>query len=62
MVRVFWLRSGWMLTHFSGYLLDDHRRVGRMQQPPAAWHHGGLPRLGALLRWVDLESRRKEEG
>jgi len=29
--------------------------IGRMQEPPIGWHHGGLPRLGALLRWTDVE-------
>jgi hypothetical protein len=34
--------------------------IGRMQHPPAAWRHGGLPRLGALLRWVDIEGQQEE--
>jgi hypothetical protein len=29
--------------------------LGRMQAPPLDWRHGGIPRLGALLRWIDLE-------
>lgn len=29
--------------------------IGRMQEPSIGWSHGGLPRLGALLRWVDVE-------
>jgi hypothetical protein len=29
--------------------------IGRMQEPPIGWRHGGLPRLGALLRWTDVE-------
>jgi hypothetical protein len=30
--------------------------LGQMQAPPLGWHHGGLPRLGSLLRWIDIES------
>jgi hypothetical protein len=29
--------------------------LGRMQSPPLGWHHGGRPRLGELLRWIDIE-------
>jgi hypothetical protein len=29
--------------------------LGQMQTPPLGWHHGGWPRLGALLRWIDIE-------
>ena len=34
--------------------------LGQMQSPPVGWHHGGLPRLGSLLRWIDIESPRGE--
>jgi len=30
--------------------------IGRMQTPPLTWHQDGLPPLGALVRWVDLET------
>lgn len=36
--------------------------IGRMQHPPVTWRHGGLPRLGALLRWIDVEQQRMDEG
>ena len=29
--------------------------IGRMQYPPASWHHDGRPNLSELVRWVDLE-------
>jgi hypothetical protein len=29
--------------------------VGRMQQPALGWARGGVPRLGALLRWLDID-------
>ena len=29
--------------------------LGQMQVPPVGWRHGGLPRLGSLLRWIDIE-------
>lgn len=28
--------------------------LGRMQQPPLAWHHDGRPALADLVTWVDL--------
>jgi hypothetical protein len=34
--------------------------LGQMQVPPLGWHHGGLPRLGSLLRWIDIESPEDE--
>jgi len=34
--------------------------LGQMQAPPLGWHHGGLPRLGSLLRWIDIESPEDE--
>jgi hypothetical protein len=29
--------------------------VGRMQEPPLAWHHDGRPALADLVTWTDLE-------
>lgn len=29
--------------------------VGKMQAPPPSWHHDGLPVLGSLVTWVDVE-------
>lgn len=29
--------------------------VGRMQRPSLGWRRGGMARLGALLRWIDVE-------
>ncbi len=29
--------------------------LGHMQQPAPGWRRGGVPRLGGLLRWVDVE-------
>lgn len=29
--------------------------LGRMQQPPLAWHHDGRPALADLVTWVDCE-------
>ncbi len=29
--------------------------IGRMQYPPAAWHHDSRPNIADLLRWVDWE-------
>lgn len=36
--------------------LGIHRvcALGKMQQPPLAWHHEGRGRLGELVRWTDL--------
>ena len=31
--------------------------VGTMQHPPLGWRHGGRPRIGDLVRWVELERR-----
>ena len=30
--------------------------LGAMQQPPLTWHQDGAPPLGALVRWIDLET------
>jgi hypothetical protein len=30
--------------------------LGRMQLPPIDWRHDGQQALGALLRWIDVES------
>jgi hypothetical protein len=29
--------------------------LGRMQEPAAGWRRGGVPRLGTLVRWLDIE-------
>ena len=29
--------------------------IGRMQEPAPGWRRGGMPRLGALVRWVEIE-------
>jgi hypothetical protein len=34
--------------------------VGRMQDPAAGWRRGGVSRLGALVRWLDIEDPRAE--
>lgn len=30
-------------------------RAGCLQEPPASWHHDGMPNLAGWLRWTDLE-------
>ncbi len=30
--------------------------LGKMQTPPIAWRHGGMPRLGDFVRWVGMET------
>lgn len=36
--------------------------LGRMQHPPAAWHHDGRPSLLELIRCVDMEHGGHEKG
>lgn len=35
--------------------------IGRMQVPSLGWRRGGVARLGALLRWIDVENGTGQE-